>query len=127
VAEADAAAVVRLLFELFEARRWDDASALLASDVVVDWPATGERFVGRERFVGMQRAYPEGWSIEVVRVLAVGDQVASEVRVTHHDATFAAAGFWTVADGLIRSGAEYWVTVGGEEPPAWRSAWTADG
>ena len=127
MAEADAAAVVQLLFELFEARRWEDASALLASDVVVDWPATGERFVGRERFVGMQRAYPEGWAIEVVRVLADGDQVASEVRVTHHGATFASAGFWTVADGLIHVGVEYWVTVGGEEPPAWRRAWTEAG
>jgi len=117
------AGVVRRLFELFEARRWDVASALLHPDVVVDWPATGERFVGRSRYIGMQRAYPEGWRIEVGRVLAAGPDVASEVRVTHDGSVFVAAAFWTVEDGLVRAGVEYWLTEGADEAPAWRARW----
>jgi ketosteroid isomerase-like protein len=119
----DNAAVVRRLFELFQARRWDDAAALLHPGLVVDWPATGERFVGPERFIGMNRAYPEGWTIVVDRVLAVGSEVASEVTVTHDGETFVDAAFWTVEDGLVRRGVEYWVHVGADVPPPWRARW----
>ncbi len=120
---ADAAEVVRRLFELFQARRWDEAALLVHPDVVVEWPATAERFRGRERFIGVNRAYPEGWRLEVRRVLAVEGEVASEVVVTQDGRTFVDAAFWQVEDGRIRSGVEYWVTAGAEEPPAWRSAW----
>ena len=119
--------MVRRLFELFEARRWDDAAALVHPDVVVEWPVTGERFRGRDRFIGVNRAYPEGWTITVGRVLAAGPEVASEVFVTQDGVTFVDAAFWTVEDGLIRAGVEYWATVGGERAPAWRARWAEPG
>jgi hypothetical protein len=32
------------------------------------------------------------------------------------------AAFWRAAEGMLREGVEYWITVGGEEPPPERQA-----
>jgi ketosteroid isomerase-like protein len=115
---------VRLLFECMEARDWETASAQLHEDVVVDWPHSGERIRGRENFMAVQRNYPEGWHIHLLRVIHAGEAVASEVRVDHGETSFYCAGLYELRDGRIASGTEYWVTAGSEEPPAWRAQWT---
>ncbi|HSK16863.1 MAG TPA: nuclear transport factor 2 family protein, partial [Gaiellaceae bacterium] len=74
---------VRRLWERMEARDWDAVAALLHEDVIVDWPATGERMRGRDDYLAVQRNFPEGWRIEVLRVVDGGEEVASEVRVEH--------------------------------------------
>ena len=108
-------------WERIDARDWDAVGRLLAEDVVVDWPHSRERFRGPDNVVGMNRAYPEGWSIEVLRVLDAGDVVVSEVRVPFRDqAVFFVASFFEVRDGRIRRVVEYWVEAGQEEPPEWR-------
>jgi ketosteroid isomerase-like protein len=116
--------VVRALFERMEARDWDGARATLADDAVVDWPHSGERFPDADSFIGMQRAYPEGWHIEVQRVVEQAPVVVAEVRVTHDDQVFHCIGFYEIDGGRIAGGTEYWVTAGGEEPPEWRSEFT---
>ncbi|MHB8879729.1 MAG: nuclear transport factor 2 family protein [Myxococcaceae bacterium] len=116
------AELLRRLWEAMQARRWEEAAACLAEDVVVDWPHTRERFRGRDRYLGMNRAYPEGWTIRLLRVVAAGDQVVSEIEVAHEGQTFNAATFATVRDGRIAMATEYWVTQLGEQPPAWRLA-----
>jgi ketosteroid isomerase-like protein len=114
--------VIEELWTRIQARDWDGVGELIAPDAVVEWPVTGERIVGRDNFVAVQREYPEGWTIQVVRVFGQGDQVVSEVDVPHADmGMFAAASFWTVRDGQIVRGREYWVTPGSETPPEWRS------
>lgn len=113
--------VIQALWDRIEARDWDGLAELLAPDVVVEWPVTGERFVGRDNFIAVQRDYPEGWSINVVRIIDQDDEVASEVEVPHVEAgMFAAASFWTVRDGRVVRGREYWVSPASETPPEWR-------
>jgi limonene-1,2-epoxide hydrolase len=70
---SEPAEVVRALWERFQARSWDAAGELLAEDVVVDWPQTRERMRGRANVIAVNRNYPEGWTIRVLRVLAEGD------------------------------------------------------
>ena len=118
-ASVDPASVVRSLFEAMEARDWALARTFVSDDTVVEWTETGERFVG-QRFIDVNEAYPEGWTIEVVEVLGAGDRVAAQVRVTLGDDTFWCAGFYTVVDGRIAGGTEHWVTAGSEAPPEWR-------
>jgi SnoaL-like domain len=101
-----------------EARDWERAGGLLADDLEVEWPATGERFAGA-RFLAMQRAYPEGWRMTVLEALG-DDRVAARVRVDHGGAVFLCAGFYDVAAGRIARAVEHWVEVAGEDPPAWR-------
>ena len=99
---------------------------LLADDLVIDFTETGERFEGGG-FLAMNRAYPEGWTIDVVEILGVGERVAAQVKVTHPPETFWCAGFYTVRDGQIADGVEHWVTAGSAEPPPWRAPFRADG
>lgn len=114
--------MVRRFWDRVEARDWEAVGALLADDVVFDWRHSLERFRGRENVVGMNREYPEGWSIDVLRVLDGGDVVVSEVRVPFEDqAEFFVASFFEVHGGRIRRAVEYWVEAGHEEPPAWRA------
>jgi ketosteroid isomerase-like protein len=113
--------VVQGLWDRFEARDWEGAGELLHDDVVVDWPHTGERFVGRDRVIGMNAAYPEGWAIHVRRIVAEGDRVASEVYVTHPDGNAYAASFFELRDGRIARGVEYWVDERYQDPPDWRA------
>jgi ketosteroid isomerase-like protein len=116
------AEVVRQLWERISDRDWLAVRELLAPDLRVEWPATGEVFLGPDNFVAVQSRYPEGWSINVLQVIAQGDTVVADVEVPHKGVgTFRVASFCTVRNGLVAQAVEYWVTVGGDEPPDWRA------
>ncbi len=113
--------VIEELWGRAQARDWARVGELVAEDAVVEWPASAERIVGRENYVAVNRQYPEGWEIRVLRIVASGDQVVSEVEVPHQEmGVFRAASFWTVTDGLITRGTEYWTSLGADEIPDWR-------
>jgi hypothetical protein len=114
---------VRLLWERMEARDWEGVAAQLHPDVVVDWPNTGERMRGRDNYLAVQRAYPEGWHIEVLRIVDAGDVVVSEVRVVQDDQRFFAASFFDVSDRKIVRGVEYWSDGEPSPAPEWRAQW----
>ncbi len=119
---SEPADVVRADRARLEGRDLDGLRALLAPDVVVEWTATGERFTGPENVVGVNREYPEGWSIHVRAVVAQGDVVVSDVEVPMAGVgVFRVAAFMRVAAGKVASSVEYWIGVGADEPPAWRA------
>ncbi|NEE00174.1 nuclear transport factor 2 family protein [Phytoactinopolyspora halotolerans] len=99
-------------------------AGLVAEDVVIEWPVSRERIVGRQNFVAVNSEYPEGWSIRVLRIVVDGDEVVSEVEVPHVGlGVFRTASFWTVGDGVITNGREYWTSLGGDPAPEWRAAY----
>lgn len=117
--------VVRAFWERMQARDWDGVRETLAEDVVVEWPETNERFVGVSNVVSVNAEYPEGWEIRVLRLVEQGSLVVAEVEVPQEGVgVFRTAAFMEVAGGKIVRSAEYWVHVGGSEPPAWRAAYT---
>ncbi len=116
--------IVRQLWARIQARDWAGLRSLLHPRVVLEWPATGERFHGAEAVVAVNSEYPEGWSIHVVRVLPGpdGTTAVSEVEVPHDGVgVFAATSWWQVERGLVTHGREFWVPCAGEAPPEWRS------
>jgi ketosteroid isomerase-like protein len=116
--------VVCALWDRIQARDWSGVAELVADAAVIDWPVSAERITGCDNYVAVNREYPEGWSINVIRVVADGDQVVSEVEVPHAElGTFRAASFWTVTGGQIVRGTEYWTSVGADQPPQWRAAY----
>ncbi|ONK11651.1 nuclear transport factor 2 family protein [Streptomyces sp. MP131-18] len=116
--------IVQELWARMQARDWAGVGELLAEDVVVEWPVSGERIVGRDNVVAVNAEYPEGWSIRVLRIVADGAEVVSEVEVPHEAAgLFRAASFWTVADGKVVRGREYWTSPGADPAPEWRAAY----
>jgi ketosteroid isomerase-like protein len=118
------AEIVAELWRRIQARDWDGVGELLAEDFVLDWPNALMRIRGRTNFVGFNRSYPEGWSIEVLRVVATGSVVVSEVRVPHPTVgPYYALSFFEVADGRLARAREYWVEERYEAPAAERAHW----
>ena len=114
--------VVAQLWARVQARDWDGVGELLAEDFVLEWPHDLVRLRGRENFVEFNRSYPEGWSIEVLRIVAEGSTVVSEVRVPHPTVgPNYALSFYEVDDGRITSAREYWVEEAYEEPASDRA------
>ena len=101
--------IVRAYWELMQARDWAGLRRVLAPDVVVEWTASNEQFVGPDAVIGVNRAYPEGWSVRVPM-----DDVG----------VFRVAAFAQVRGGLLVSSVEYWIGVGDDDPPAWRARYS---
>jgi ketosteroid isomerase-like protein len=114
--------VVRRLWELFEARRWDEAGELLTEDFVSEWPHSNERIRGRNNYIELNRNYPQGWTIVVDRIVDAGDVVVSEITVTQDEQVFNAAAIFELRDGKLARAREYWVEAGSEFHPE-RSRW----
>jgi ketosteroid isomerase-like protein len=119
--------VVDQFWRRIQARDWDGLGELLAPDVVLEWPNAQLRIRGRANFVEFNRTYPEGWAIEVLRLVAEGPIVVSEVRVPHPTVgPYYALTFLEVEDGQVTRGREYWVKEAYEEPPPERAHFFED-
>jgi ketosteroid isomerase-like protein len=116
--------VVAELWRRIQARDWDAVGQLLADDFVLEWPHDLVRLRGRTNFVEFNRSYPEGWSIELLRVVAEGSTAVSEVRVPHPTVgPYYALSFFEVEDGRLARCREYWVEERYEEPSPERARW----
>jgi hypothetical protein len=115
---------VRLLWERLPARDWEAVAEQLHPDVVVDWPNTAERMRGRDNYLAVQRAFGEGWHVQVLRIVDGGDTVVSEVRVEREDERFVAISFFDLGEGRIVRAVEYWSDAEPEPAAEWRSPWT---
>ena len=116
--------IVAELWRRIQERDWDGVGELLAEDFVLDWPNARVRVRSRANFVEFNRSYPEGWSIEVLRVVAARNVAVSEVRVPHPTVgPHYALSFFEVEDGRITRGREYWVEERYEEPGPERARW----
>jgi ketosteroid isomerase-like protein len=112
--------VVQRLWEAFESREWEEALALLSTDLIVEWPHSGERFAGRESFIAMNRRHPApNWHIRVQRIVVDGDQAVSEVWVPTDAEPAFVTSFFELRDGLIARIVEYWLDCE-PEVPDWR-------
>ncbi|HUH06256.1 MAG TPA: nuclear transport factor 2 family protein [Egibacteraceae bacterium] len=118
MSQAENKTAVEHLWRAFDERRFDDAGDALHDDVVVEWPHSGERMVGRDAFIAVNRDHPDPWiRVEVLRIVAEGDVVVSEVVVPVEGQRSAlAASFFTFEDGKIVSITEYWVDAGSQAP-----------
>src|SRR5438270_12767900 len=65
--------IVDQFWRRIQARDWDAVGELLAEDFVLEWPNARICIRGRTNFVEFNRSYPEGWSIEVLRIVAEGN------------------------------------------------------
>ncbi len=118
------AEVVAQLWGRVQARDWVGVSELLAEDFVLEWPQDLVRLSGGAKFVEFNRSYPEGWSIEVLRIVAEGSTVVSEVRVPHPSVgPHFALSFYEVDGNRVASCREYWVMEAYDEPVAERARW----
>ncbi len=99
------------------------AGDFLHDAYVLEWPQSRERIRGRENFVAINTHYPAAgrWHFTVHRLLADGDEAASEVSVTDGVVVARVITFSTVQDGRILKQREYWPDP--YDAPAWRAQW----
>ncbi|MFJ3881364.1 nuclear transport factor 2 family protein [Streptomyces sp. NPDC090077] len=138
--------VVAQLWERIEERDWDGVAGLVAADAVIEWPVSGERIVGRDNFIAVLRdegdaadgsggdggtgsGGPDGsyersvGSVEVLRILADGDLVVTEVEIPEDHVLYRAVSLWTVRDGRVVGAREYWTSPGQDPAPRWRAVY----
>jgi len=116
--------IVDQFWRRIQARDWDAVGELLADEFVLEWPNARVCIRGRTNFVEFNRSYPEGWSIEVLRIVAEGNTAVSEVRVPHPTVgPHYALSFLEVEGGRLTRGREYWIEERYEEPIGERTRW----
>ncbi|MER6195839.1 nuclear transport factor 2 family protein [Streptomyces sp. NPDC001586] len=117
--------VVAQLWERIEARDWDGVGGLIAEDAVIEWPVSGERIVGRANFIAVNSddGYADERSVELIRILADGDLVVTEVEIPQDHVVYRAVSLWTVRDGEIVEAREYWTCPGQDPAPRWRAGY----
>ncbi|MGR4881375.1 nuclear transport factor 2 family protein [Streptomyces sp. LARHCF249] len=117
--------VVARLWQRIEARDWDGVADLIAEDAVIEWPVSGERIVGRANFIAVNSddGYTVERSVELLRILADGDLVVTEVEVPQDHVLYRAVSLWTVRDGEIVGAREYWTSPGQDPAPRWRAGY----
>ena len=82
---ADNERIVREYLAAFNARDWAAHSALLADDVVMEVPGTGERHEGREAVTASERSWIEAFEdgrVDIDHLAAAGDTVVAEYTGT---------------------------------------------
>ncbi|MEM1265755.1 MAG: nuclear transport factor 2 family protein [Pseudomonadota bacterium] len=101
------------------------AALLLAPEIEVHWPQSGEVIRGRADFAALNAAYPTTglWRFRIDRMVAEGAEVVTDVLVQNDVMNARAITFSTVTDGRIARQVEYW-----PDPfpaPEWRAAWVS--
>ena len=116
-------AVLQQFWEAIHNNDFHKAASYLHDDYLLEWPQSGERIRGRANFVAVNEHYPAAgpWRVTVHRLIAEGDEVASEVTVTDGKISAHAITFSSLSDGKILHQTEYWPDP--FEAAAWRSQW----
>ena len=83
---------------------------VLAQEFVLEWPQTGERICGAERFARMNQEYPAHgpWRFTINRLVGTDSEAVSDVAVTDGVRNDRAITFFTVSDGKVTRIVEFW-------------------
>ena len=102
--------IVARYWQTMNTNDWHTASELLHDDYVLDYPQSGERFRGRERFIAINAQYPAAgpWRFTVHRVVAGEGEAVSDVTVTAPSVTARVVSFFELRDGTIWRMTEFW-------------------
>ena len=105
-----AAEVAREFWRLMATNQFTAVAAVLSSEFVLEWPQSGERIRGAERFARMNSEYlAEGpWRFTINRLVGGETEAVSDVTVTDGVQTARAISFFTVAEGKITRLVEFW-------------------
>lgn len=104
-------------------RDWETAAGLMHDEYVQEWPQSGERIVGRENALAIDRNYPGGLpAMTFRRTLAAEDLAVMEVGLRYADGSeYLAVSILELRDGKVARETDYFARP--FEPPEWRAQW----
>jgi hypothetical protein len=123
VDEWDGGQVAEAVWKALGGRDWEAASGLLHDDYVQDWPQSGERIVGRDNAIAINRHFPGGLpSMRFRRTLAGGDLAVLEVELTYGDGSrYLGVSVIELRDGKVVRETDYFAQP--FQAPQWRAQW----
>ena len=115
-------------WQVLSDRDFDAVREIFADDVIVEWPQSGERFVGKESCINVFANYPGGSPkvISMRRISGEGDLWVTEAELEYPDAKrYHTVGILEFRGGKIAHQVDYFA-----EPfpaPEWRMQWADRG
>jgi ketosteroid isomerase-like protein len=121
--ERDARQVPEKLWKALQAGDWETAGSLLHDDFVQEWPQSGERIIGRDNAIAIERSFPGGLpAMRFRRTLADGDLAVLEVELTYADGSrYLGASIIELCDGKVARETDYYAQA--FQAPEWRAQW----
>jgi ketosteroid isomerase-like protein len=111
------------LWKAIEAGDWQTASDHLHEDFVQEWPQSGERIVGRDNALAVDRNYPGGVPrMTIRRVLGSGELAVLEVQLKYADGSvYHGVSVMEFRDGKVARETDYFAQP--FDAPQWRAQW----
>lgn len=105
-----APSIAREFWRLMASNDFYSVARVLAPDFVLEWPQSGERIRGAERFARMNAEYPAHgpWRFTLNRVVGGGSEAVTDVDVSDGVQAARAISFFTVEGSLIVRLVEFW-------------------
>lgn len=121
--EPDPRHVAEGLWRALQAGDWEAAGGHLHDDFVQEWPQSGERIVGRDNALAIERNFPGGLpTMRFRRTLAAGDLAVLEVELTYADGSrYLGVSVIELRDGKVVKETDYYAQP--FQAPAWRARW----
>jgi hypothetical protein len=120
----DEATVEGMLTQHFESSDPDLAHEMYHDDAVLEFPQSGERFVGVESFREWRSKYPASTSVEFREIRGRDDLWVAEISISYDQ------GPWNFGVSILefrgdKIGRESIYVAEGWEAPEWRAPWRA--
>ncbi|MGA2012864.1 MAG: nuclear transport factor 2 family protein [Solirubrobacteraceae bacterium] len=99
-----------LIQEHWEASERGDADAehaIYATDAILDYPQSGERFRGRSRIQAQRGGHPAERHFSIRRIQGGGDLWVSECMITYDGVPTQSVSIMEISDGLVTHETQY--------------------
>jgi ketosteroid isomerase-like protein len=115
--------VAPALWEALGNNDWEAAAALLADDFVQEWPQSGERIVGVENAIEINRNFPRGLpEMTIRRSDGNGSLEVLEVELNYADGCrYLGVSILALRDGKVTKETDYFAQP--FPAPQWRAQW----
>ena len=105
--EGDIRARIKGHWEASESGELDAEHAIYATDAILDYPQSGERFRGRSRIQAQRGGHPAERHFTIRRILGGGDLWVSEVVITYDGVPTYSVSVMEITDGLVTHETQY--------------------
>jgi hypothetical protein len=105
--DADIRARIQQHWEASESGDIDTEHAIYATDGILDYPQSGERFRGRDRIKAQRGGHPAERHFTIRRIQGGGELWVSECVITYDGAPTYSVSLMEFADGLVAHETQY--------------------